>query len=96
MSRHEIAWILVRSAGLLALIQALMVLPATLTALPVICQLIVSWDVFIDISLFDLLKCTEISHAVSVISQTVIYFVAASWMLVRGDCLIQLITEFLD
>ncbi|MCL6269144.1 hypothetical protein M3P05_04200 [Sansalvadorimonas sp. 2012CJ34-2] len=93
MNKQDIAWILVRCAGLWMLVQALMILPTFLGALPVICEVIISWDMISDTSWTVLLGRGTVSNTVRIVCETGFLFISASWLLVRGDCLIQLIAR---
>ena len=96
MSNKEIAWILVRCAGLWMLVQGLIMLPALFATLPAICQLIASWEMIADASWIELLSRGLVGNIFSIALKTVFYFSAASWLLVRGDRLIRLIAEYRD
>ena len=94
MSKKEIAWILVRCAGLWLLIQGLTMLPALFASLPAICQLIASWEMLADASWIELLSRGIVANFFNTIIKTAVYLIAASWFLVRGDRLIRLIAEY--
>ena len=93
MTNREIAWILVRCAGLWMLIQALIVLPELITILPVVTQLFVSWDMIADTSWTELLSRGTVASAFTVISKAVIYFPATVWLLTRAESLIRMIEK---
>ena len=89
MDKHDIAWSLVRCAGLWFLIQSLMLLPELLVILPSVIQLILSWDLVSDLSWLDLLNRGAMDHAYSVLAKTTIYFTITAVLLVRGEDLME-------
>ena len=93
MTNREIAWILVRCAGLWMLIRALMVLPQLITVLPVVAQLFVSWDMIADTSWTELLSRGTVANAFTIISKAAIYFPATAWLLTKSEGLIRLIEK---
>lgn len=91
MSRKDTAWILVRCAGLWMLIQALIMVPTLVTALPGLIQMLISWDITSISNWLEILSRGVIANAFGVVSKTVIYFTFAGWLLTRGECLMRLI-----
>ena len=93
MNRQDIAWLMVRGSGLCMLVLALQMLPALLLSLPDIHIIVLHWDLMKDAHLQELLSRGLVGHAAGIVTRTLIYLVAAGWLLCRGDRLIDLIAN---
>ncbi len=89
INRRDMAWFLVRAAGIWMLVMGLCVLPSLVLSLPKLTALILSWGMVTDgADWHTLLSHNPVGPIASLLVRMVAYFGLAGWLTGRADGLI--------